>query len=105
MTGLCCRCQVRHDDMLCCRHGVICDDAGRSDVLDVVVCAVVFAAVLAGSLWLGYNATGGVKVAAALLLCVSSIPVLRWSLRPLDDDLPCDDADRARRAHEPKETR
>lgn len=22
MTGLCCRCQVRHDDWLCCAHGV-----------------------------------------------------------------------------------
>lgn len=22
MTGLCCRCQVRHDDWLCCEHGV-----------------------------------------------------------------------------------
>lgn len=92
MTGLCCRCQVRHDTELCCRHGVICsgdvagpceqlDERGAGDALVLAVALLVFAAVLVGCTWLGYHGSDTAKLLAGLALFVLGGGIVAAALR------------------------
>lgn len=87
MSGLCCRCQVRHDDELCCRHGVICNEGGVGDVLLVSCAAIGLGLMLAVCAKLGTSASDGTKLLVAIPLAFAALLVLRFVVRHDDDVL------------------